>query len=116
MPAARRVHIASCLTADGNWLELRESAVAQQPAPALLLDRDGVVVEERNYLSGPEDVVLISSAADTIRHVNERGWHVVLITNQAGIGRGYFGWTEFSALQERKLASAGDPPALPGWQ
>lgn len=91
----------SCLTADGNWLELREPAAAHRSAPALFLDRDGAAIEEAHFLSRPEDVVLIPHAAETIRRANDSGWHVVLVTNQSGIGRGYFGWEAFAAVQTR---------------
>ncbi len=78
--------------------------------PALFLDRDGVVVEEVGYLSRPADVVLESRAAETIGAFNRIGAAVVLVTNQSGVGRGYFDWMAFEAVQAeiaRRLASAG---------
>jgi D-glycero-D-manno-heptose 1,7-bisphosphate phosphatase len=73
--------------------------------PALFLDRDGVVVEEVNYLHRVEEVALIAGAAGTIAAANRRGVSVVLVTNQAGIGRGYYGWAEFSAVQDALLSA-----------
>ncbi len=68
---------------------------------ALFLDRDGVVVEDTDYLHRPEDVQLIDGAAKVIAEANRRAVPVVLVTNQAGIGRGRFGWEDFVAVQER---------------
>ncbi len=78
--------------------------------PALFLDRDGVVVEEIGYLSRPEDVALEAGAADAIAAFNRAGVPVVLVTNQSGVGRGYFAWPAFEAVQAaiaEKLATAG---------
>jgi len=61
-----------------------------QLKPALFLDRDGVVVEEVEYLSCPSQLALIPRGAEAIARVNRRGIPVVVITNQAGVARGYF--------------------------
>lgn len=57
---------------------------------AIFLDRDGTVNKEVNYLSDPADFELLPGAADTIAQWNAQGWVVVLVTNQSGVGRGYF--------------------------
>lgn len=67
--------------------------------PALFLDRDGVIVEEVNYLHREDDVSLLPGAAALIAHANRLGVPVVVITNQAGIGRGLYDWPEFEAVQ-----------------
>lgn len=56
----------------------------------VFLDRDGTVIEEKHYLSRPEDVVLLPTAAETIARLNSLAIPVVVVTNQAGIARGYF--------------------------
>ncbi len=68
--------------------------------PCLFLDRDGVIVEDTGYLHRPEDVRLIEGAADMIARANQRSVAVVVVTNQAGIARGLFGWHDFIAVQE----------------
>lgn len=67
--------------------------------PCLFLDRDGVSVEETNYLHRTEDVVLISGVAEGIARANKMGIAVVMVTNQAGIGRGYYNWQQFVLVQ-----------------
>ena len=57
---------------------------------AVFLDRDGTIIEEVNYLSSPEQVRVFPGAADAIRRWNEAGVKVVVVTNQAGVARGYF--------------------------
>lgn len=91
------------IDSEGVWCEVRDGAA--RGGPALFLDRDGVVVRETDYLSRVEDVAILPGAADVIAAANKRGVPVVLVTNQSGIGRGYFGWSEFSAVQQA-IASA----------
>jgi D-glycero-D-manno-heptose 1,7-bisphosphate phosphatase len=61
-----------------------------QLRPALFLDRDGVIIEEVDYLSDPSQVLLIPGAAQAIALANQHAIPVVVVTNQAGVARGYF--------------------------
>lgn len=58
--------------------------------PALFLDRDGVIVEEVQYLSDPSRLSLIPGSAEAITLLNQNRLPVVVVTNQAGIARGYY--------------------------
>jgi D-glycero-D-manno-heptose 1,7-bisphosphate phosphatase len=89
------------------WFQ-RENAA--HGCPCLFLDRDGVVVEEVNYLHRIEDVRILDGAAELITAARERGWAVGLVTNQAGIGRGYYDWTAFGTVQEEIIARLGAGP------
>jgi D-glycero-D-manno-heptose 1,7-bisphosphate phosphatase len=91
------------------WCE-RLTARASNGRPALFCDRDGVIVEEVGYLGKPDDVSVIPAAVSLIRAANDRGIRVVVVTNQSGIGRGYYGWADFAAVQDRiveELARSG---------
>jgi D-glycero-D-manno-heptose 1,7-bisphosphate phosphatase len=68
---------------------------------AAFLDRDGTIIEERNFISRPEDVVLLPGAADALGALRRLGYALVLVTNQSGIARGLFGEPEFRAVQQR---------------
>lgn len=57
---------------------------------AVFLDRDGTLIEEVNYLSRVDQVRLIPGAAAAVRRLNDAGARVVVVTNQAGVARGYF--------------------------
>jgi len=61
-------------------------------------------VAEVGYLHRPEDVYLIPGATALIAAANRAGLAAVLITNQAGIGHGTYGWAEFQAAQEKITA------------
>lgn len=68
---------------------------------AFFLDRDGTLNEEVDYLHRPEDVVLTPGAARAIARLNATNIAVIIVTNQAGIGKGYYGWPEYQAVMER---------------
>jgi D-glycero-D-manno-heptose 1,7-bisphosphate phosphatase len=56
----------------------------------VFLDRDGVLIEEVGYLSGPDQARLVSGAAEAVARLNRLGVPVVVVTNQAGVARGRF--------------------------
>ena len=56
----------------------------------VVLDRDGTVNVERHYLSRPEEMELLPQAAEGLRMMEDMGLSFIIITNQSGIGRGYF--------------------------
>lgn len=57
---------------------------------AVFLDRDGTLNKEINYLYRIEDFVWIPGAPEALHRLNEAGFRVVVVTNQAGVARGYF--------------------------
>lgn len=80
--------------------------------PTLFLDRDGVLVEEVDYLGRVEDVRLLDGVADLLEHARSQGFAVGVVTNQAGVGRGYYGWADFEAVQAEiaRQIGSGDTP------
>ena len=91
------------LNSDGVWCQ-----VLRRPSsgrPALFLDRDGAVVDETGYLHRIEDIRIISGAGEVIAAANRRNVPVIMVTNQSGIGRGYYGWPEFKSIQDAIVAS-----------
>ncbi len=58
--------------------------------PAVFLDRDGTLIEERGYLSKLEDIALFADTPAALRRLRDAGFALVAVTNQAGIARGYF--------------------------
>lgn len=89
----------------GLWCDVRVPPGPGAPRPALFLDRDGTLVEERGYLGRPEDVALVAGAARVVARCNALGVPAVVVTNQSAIERGLFGWPEFAAV-ERAIAAA----------
>jgi len=58
--------------------------------PAVFIDRDGTISEEVGYINHPSRFRLFPYSAEAIKILNDNGWLAILITNQAGVARGYF--------------------------
>ena len=57
---------------------------------AVFLDRDGTLIEDKDYLHRPEDVVIYPGAGEALKRLQDAGFLLIIVTNQSGIGRGYF--------------------------
>jgi D-glycero-D-manno-heptose 1,7-bisphosphate phosphatase len=57
---------------------------------AIFLDRDGTIIEDRNYLCRPEEVVFLPGAIPALKQLQNAGFKLFIVSNQSGIGRGYF--------------------------
>ena len=80
---------------------LRLAAHPRRAVPALFVDRDGTLIEDPGYIADPEKVRLIPGAAAALRGFHDAGYALILITNQSGIGRGYYGWSDYEAVATR---------------
>jgi D-glycero-D-manno-heptose 1,7-bisphosphate phosphatase len=76
-------------------------AVSASLRPALFLDRDGVLNEDQGYVSRWEDFRWIPGAREAVAAFNRAGWLVIVVTNQSGVGRGYYTEDEMHALHAR---------------
>ncbi len=74
---------------------------ASEGRKAVFLDRDGTVNAEVDYLSAPEQLVLLPGAARAIARLNRAGFATVLITNQSGVARGLFDEARLAEIHER---------------
>ncbi|WP_337432089.1 HAD family hydrolase [Bilophila sp.] len=65
---------------------------------ALFLDRDGIINVDFGYVHKKEHIVFVENIFPLVRAANQKGYLVIIITNQAGIGRGYYTEEDFFAL------------------
>ena len=99
-------------TEDGCWVRLLAAPDPLGQA-ALFLDRDGVLIEERHYLADPAGVSLIAGADAAIRSARAHRMRAIFLTNQSGIGRGFFGWAAYHSVEARFLELLSQKDALP---
>jgi len=74
------------------------SGEATPKKPALFLDRDGVINIEKNYLHKQEDFEFIDGIFELCHFYQDKGYLIVVVTNQSGIARGYYSETDFANL------------------
>jgi D-glycero-D-manno-heptose 1,7-bisphosphate phosphatase len=67
---------------------------------AVFLDRDGTVIAEKHYLCRAEDVELLPGAGPALKRLQDAGYRLILVTNQSGIGRGYFTLAQAGAVND----------------
>ena len=79
--------------------------------PAVFLDRDGTLTEEVGYVNHPSRLRLLPRAAEAIRRLNAAGVAAVVVTNQAGIARGYFSESVLHAVNDALRAQLADAGA-----
>jgi len=74
------------------------------PIRNALIDRDGTIILEKHYLHDPGQVELAPGAAEALARLSRAGVRLFVVTNQSGIGRGYYAEKDFRAVQERLAA------------
>lgn len=75
--------------------------------PAVFLDRDGVLTEERSYIASIEGLHIFSYAAECVRRIHEKGYYAIVITNQSGVARGLFSEEQLAKMNEYLMQRTG---------
>jgi len=74
---------------------------------AVFLDRDGTIIEEKNYLRRVEEVVIFPGAATALGRLHRAGFRLFIVSNQSGVGRGYFTLADVEKVNEHLLSELG---------
>ena len=72
-----------------------------------LLDRDGTLIDHIPYLSDPAQVRLLPGVVEGLRGLRERGFYLVMVSNQSGLGRGYFELPALTAVNQEMQRQLG---------
>jgi D-glycero-D-manno-heptose 1,7-bisphosphate phosphatase len=75
---------------------------------AVFFDRDGTLMEEAEYCADPARVRVFPGVPDALRRLKDAGFGIFVVTNQSGIGRGYFTEEQYTAVQREFLRQAGE--------
>lgn len=71
--------------------------------PAVFFDRDGTLIEEVDYCDHPSQVRAVAGAPEALLRLSAAGFALVIVTNQSGIGRGYFTREDYDRVHEEVL-------------
>jgi D-glycero-D-manno-heptose 1,7-bisphosphate phosphatase len=93
-------------------------------SPAVFVDRDGTIMEDCDYCSEPKDVKIFPGVPEALRRLRSKGFSLIIITNQSGLGRGLFTIEQYRAVEAEVLRQLGDGlidatyfcPDVPGQQ
>src|SRR5436309_8777176 len=86
----------------------RTAGMTDALSAAVFLDRDGTVIEDRDYCSDPKDVKIFPGVTEALRRLKSNGFKLIIITNQSGIGRGLFTLEQYRAVEAEVLRQLGD--------
>jgi D-glycero-D-manno-heptose 1,7-bisphosphate phosphatase len=73
--------------------------VANEPSAAVFIDRDGTIIEDADYCSQPKQVKVFPGVPQALRRLKSNGFKLIVITNQSGIGRGFFTVDEYRSVE-----------------
>ena len=76
-------------------------------SPAIFLDRDGTIMKDADYCSDPKQVQIFDGAAAALSRLKKVGYKIIVITNQSGIGRGFFSEEQYRAVEKEVLRQLG---------
>ena len=67
---------------------------------AVFLDRDGTLIEDKDYLRHPDEVVILPGAGPALTRLQAAGFRLFIVSNQSGVGRGYFTLADVEAVNQ----------------
>jgi len=70
---------------------------------AVFLDRDGTLIEDRDYLHRAEEVVILPGTTKALQQLQDAGFKLILVTNQSGVGRGFFTMKDVENVHRRLM-------------
>ena len=77
-------------------------------SPAVFIDRDGTIMHDADYCSDPKQVQIFDGAAAALNRLKKTGYKIIVITNQSGIGRGFFTEKQYRAVEAEVSRQLGD--------
>ena len=77
-------------------------------SPAVFLDRDGTLMRDVDYCGDPNNVHILPGVPEALRKLKDRGFKLIVITNQSGIGRGYFNEEQYREVENELSRQLGE--------
>jgi D-glycero-D-manno-heptose 1,7-bisphosphate phosphatase len=82
--------------------------VANELSAAVFIDRDGTIMHDADYCSHPKQVKTFPGVSEALGHLRSKGFKLIIITNQSGIGRGLFTVDQYRAVEAELSRQLGD--------
>ncbi|PYL59706.1 MAG: HAD family hydrolase [Verrucomicrobia bacterium] len=76
-------------------------------SPAVFVDRDGTIIQNVDYCSDPHQVKIFAGVPEALKRLKSKGFKLIIVTNQSGIGRGLLNIGQYRAVEEEVLRQLG---------
>ena len=80
---------------------------SDEKSRAVFVDRDGTIMHDADYCSDPKQVHVFEGVREALRRLKRKGYKLIIITNQSGIGRGFFTLDQYRAVETEVLRQLG---------
>jgi D-glycero-D-manno-heptose 1,7-bisphosphate phosphatase len=80
---------------------------SDEKSRAVFVDRDGTIMHDADYCSNPKQVDVFEGVPEALRRLKGKGYKLIIITNQSGIGRGFFTLDQYRAVETEVLRQLG---------
>jgi D-glycero-D-manno-heptose 1,7-bisphosphate phosphatase len=80
---------------------------SDEKSRAVFVDRDGTIMHDADYCSDPKQVRVFEGVPEALRRLKRKGYKLIVITNQSGIGRGFFSLDQYRAVETEVLRQLG---------
>ena len=81
---------------------------------AIFFDRDGVLIDDKNYISDPKDVCILPGVKNLLHDTYLAGWINIVVTNQSGISRGFSTWKDYEKISIEMINRLGNQAIIHG--
>lgn len=85
----------------GNRQYEKQVRVGNMPAKAVFFDRDGCLIVDKHYLHDPEQLDYFPDTFSALKELKTHGYKIFIVTNQSGIGRGFFSLDQMHAVHDK---------------
>ena len=82
--------------------------MANKLSAAVFIDRDGTIIEDADYCSHPKQVKVFPGVPQALQRLKSNGFKLIVVTNQSGIGRGFFTVDEYRSVESEVSRQLGD--------
>ena len=82
--------------------------MTNESSAAVFVDRDGTIIEDADYCSHPKQVKVLPGVPEALRRLKSKGFKLIVITNQSGIGRGFFTVGQYRAVESEVSRQLGN--------
>ena len=93
---------------------IKEGLFREKKQNAIFFDRDGVLIDDKHYISDPNDVCILPGVKNLLQDTFLAGWINIVVTNQSGISRGFSNWKDYEKVTIEMIKRLGNKPVIHG--